>query len=39
MTMTDLTKEELMLRRVMIGILLWVVGVGCGYGWHMMATG
>lgn len=32
-------KDDVMLRRAMIGLLLWVIGVGCGYGWHMMAIG
>ncbi len=30
---------EQTLRRIMLGFAVYVMGVGCGYAWHMMAVG
>jgi len=27
------------LRRIMLGFAVFIIGVGCGYAWHMMAVG
>ena len=32
-------KEENKLRRVIVGFAIFLVGVGFGYWWHLMAVG
>lgn len=31
-------REEIMLKRVMLGLVVFMVGIGFGYWWHFMAV-
>lgn len=35
--MAELSRESIMLRRVIWVMLVWLAGVGFGYAWHMLS--